>query len=117
MRAVRCSRRGSWGTGTVKRTRERKREGKENATLVSSRSQPTDRFVLLLSRIPVYPANPTLETMEAEQIMEGQPQVRQETFGVRCRYVCKISGCALLTVCSFYRFQKIPILNMGSLKM
>uniref|UniRef100_A0A8V0XUD3 Protein dpy-30 homolog n=2 Tax=Gallus gallus TaxID=9031 RepID=A0A8V0XUD3_CHICK len=26
-------------------------------------------------RIPVYPANPTLEAMEAEQVMEGQPQV------------------------------------------
>ncbi|XP_072188413.1 protein dpy-30 homolog isoform X1 [Excalfactoria chinensis] len=27
------------------------------------------------TRIPVHPADPTLEAMEAEQIMEGQPQV------------------------------------------
>ena len=37
---------------------------------------------LLLSKITVHPANSTLQIMEAEQIMEGQPQVLQEMFYV-----------------------------------
>lgn len=63
--------------------------------------------LVLPPKVPVYRAASTFPVMEAEQIMEGQPQVLCCSVRASC-CVCTSGVCAVLTVCCVTGSRKPP---------